>query len=169
MAKLIWFSVAVGSYQMLSQDLLISVCTIIEGAPRVDAKGLSCPVPLTRSPDANTLTLYLQSFIPFATFYPIFTTLSLQPLNDSLMSTPSCVPFIPPSLIYLFIWAILRLSDHSDDHLNIKSMPFSFPSRARIKLIGIHLTHFPHNGSLPTSPLPPFQYTDFTPFAAYHL
>ena len=31
--------VSVGSYQMLSQDLLISVCTIIEGAPRVDAQG----------------------------------------------------------------------------------------------------------------------------------
>lgn len=41
MAKLIWFSVALGSYHMLDRDLLVSVCTIIEGAPRVDAKGLS--------------------------------------------------------------------------------------------------------------------------------
>jgi hypothetical protein len=41
-----------------------------------------------------------------------------------------------------------RLSDHSSDHLNIKSIPFSLPSPTRIKSNGSHLIHFPRNGSL---------------------
>jgi len=36
--KLIWL--LRGSYQELDQDFLISVCSIIEGAPKVDAKGI---------------------------------------------------------------------------------------------------------------------------------
>ena len=83
---------------MLDHDLLISVCTIIEGAPRVDARGLSpssdlpCCALCCGKVSQLDLNPLFQSSILFATFYPISTTLSHQPLGDSLMYTPSYVP-----------------------------------------------------------------------------
>ena len=143
----------------------MSVCTIIEGAPRVDTKGLSQFSHTVPSSHSTSRASYAS---PPSIRY-------LRPSHFSRETPVSCPPhraFPSYYLVHLFIYLLalfLRSSDHSDDHLNIKWMPFSFLSPTHMMLIGIHLTRFPHNGSLPSLPLPPFHYTDLTPFAAYRL
>jgi hypothetical protein len=48
-----------------------------------------------------------------------------------------------------------RLFNHLHGRLNMKSMPFSFPSLKRMGLYGSHLSRFPKNGTLAAS-LQPF-------------
>jgi len=141
---------------MLDQDMLVSVCTIIEGAPRVDAKGLYQFRDIVSQVDANPLVSELHTLRHL-----------LSDVYDPLTSAARRQSHVHPivrsvdtNMQRIDLFEVFhRLPDHSDDHLNIKSMPFSLPSPGRMKLNGAHRTCFPHNGR-PATSLPLFQCTD---------